>query len=337
MQMACVAVAAWGRPVDASRSRAFDRERGATSVALPSSSACVLNRRTLLTGAATMALAHGAFPALANTPLPGAEDAAQAAKRKINLSGRQRMLSQRMAKSAAMVRLGVEPERRLAMMAAAHGLFDRTLTGLMHGDASQGLTVETNPRVIESLKVVDGLWLGYGAAIQLSVTSGAADDAQMATIAKLNVPVLVNMDNSVKEFEMAYGDRSISLGLAIAINVSCRRRMLSQKMSKEACLYALAIDPDAARAALGETVRLFDLSLTALTDGLPTVAIINPPTTDIAAKLQEVQALWAAFKPRMDAAALLGASSITQIEEIALANDPLLSTMNEAVFLYEAA
>lgn len=302
----------------------------------------VARRDVLLGAAATAALAPGAANA-AKVIVREAVDPeiaaarAQAAKRKINLAGRQRMLSQRMAKAAAFVRLGIEADRHLAMMKDAHDLFDRTLRGLHYGDEEQGLTPETDPSVVESLNVVEGLWPGYSAAILKSVETGAVDEADMDAIARLNTPVLVTMNASVKQFEIAYGDSSISLGLAIAINVSGRQRMLSQKMSKEACLCALDYNRAETKETLANTVRMFDLSLTALIDGLPTVSIIKPPSREVDDKLRQVRAMWSEFKPIVENVAQTGAPELGQLASIAAKNDPLLKTMNEAVFLYENA
>lgn len=300
------------------------------------------SRRDLMAaGGAALLLAPAANAAkvIIKEEMDPAEAAAQAqaAKRKINLAGRQRMLSQRMAKAAAFARLGIEPERHLKMMAGAHDLFDKTLKGLHHGDESQGLTPEPNAKVVEALNVVEGLWYGYGAAIKHSLDGGAVTEADMTQIARLNTPVLVTMNNAVKEFEVAYGDNSISLGLAIAINVSGRQRMLSQKMSKEVALCALGFNTKETQATLTNTIRLFDLSLTALIDGLPTVSIIKPPTQDVDDKLREVRAIWGSFKPVVDAVAESGAPTKAELAKVAAQNDPLLKTMNEAVFLYENA
>ena len=80
--------------------------------------------------------------AVALPPAPPAQAetliGAEAAKRKINLAGRQRMLSQRMAMLACMADSDVQTENALARADAAHDLFDRTLQGLRFGDEELG-------------------------------------------------------------------------------------------------------------------------------------------------------------------------------------------------------
>jgi hypothetical protein len=84
------------------------------------------------------------------------------------------MLSQRMAKAAAFAHHGIDAERHLGMMLKAHDLFDRTLTGLRHGDAEQGLTPEKTAHVIASIEAVEDLWQGYGEAIRMAARAGRA-------------------------------------------------------------------------------------------------------------------------------------------------------------------
>ncbi|MGF1445366.1 MAG: type IV pili methyl-accepting chemotaxis transducer N-terminal domain-containing protein, partial [Pikeienuella sp.] len=92
------------------------------------------------------AAAAGAL--LAGAPAQAAPTAAEA-RRAINLAGRQRMLSQRMARATFYTRLGVEPSRHLEMLTAASALFDTTLAGLRDGSEDLGLATEESPRVLE--------------------------------------------------------------------------------------------------------------------------------------------------------------------------------------------
>ncbi|MEO0371603.1 MAG: type IV pili methyl-accepting chemotaxis transducer N-terminal domain-containing protein, partial [Pseudomonadota bacterium] len=133
--------------------------------------------------------------------VPALEDG----KRKINLSGRQRMLSQRMAKAACFAAIGVQPTEHLAQTQAAHDLFDTTLHGLRHGDADQGMNVETTPRILNEMTAVEELWTSYGAAVANAATNADAAQAALTRIAEMNLPVLRQMNKTVGEFERHYG------------------------------------------------------------------------------------------------------------------------------------
>lgn len=264
--------------------------------------------------------------------VPTAEDG----KRKINLSGRQRMLSQRMAKAACFASIQVETAAHLAQTQDAHDLFDTTLAGLRNGDAEQGVTPEKTPRILEDLAAVEELWASYGASITQATASAEAARAALPQIADLNLPVLRQMNKAVGEFERHYGGTGdIHPVLALAINVSGRQRMLSQKASKEFCLILAGVNTEANRAALAETVTLFETSLSALKDGNGDMGLPPAPTDEIYAQLQKVSALWAPLKSVFDATAAGATPTAEQIAQVARDNNPLLKEMNQAVWMYD--
>ncbi|MEO0911472.1 MAG: type IV pili methyl-accepting chemotaxis transducer N-terminal domain-containing protein [Pseudomonadota bacterium] len=286
----------------------------------------VLKRRHLLAAGGALALAAAPVPTFAATDAQ--------IRRKINLAGRQRMLSQRMSKAAFFTALEVEASRHKSMMGEAHTLFDQTLSGLTSGDAELGLPGEQNEIVLESLHSVQRLWDVFGPLMAEVVARGGASESEISTIARMNTGLLFASDNVVKQLVSEYGSTTTELGLAISINVAGRQRMLSQKMAKETALIALGYDSQSNRATLRETTRLFDNSLTALIDGLPSISLPAPPD-HIRLKLQEVKSIWADLKNicfEIEGGKEVDAFDLTAV---ASQTDPLLVTMNDAVTLYE--
>ena len=92
------------------------------------------------------------------------------ARQKINLSGRQRMLIQRMSAAACLVMANTDRDARIAVVEATYGEFARTLHGLTHGDRELGLGVETNDAVLAALKDVKDTWDEFNPAIQQLAT-----------------------------------------------------------------------------------------------------------------------------------------------------------------------
>lgn len=262
-------------------------------------------------------------------PLIGAE----AATRKINLAGRQRMLSQRMAMLACMADSDVQTESALDRAQAAHDLFDRTLRGLRFGDEEQGLPVETVPEVLDSLAVVDDLWAPYGKAVERYVSQGHS--ATLRAIHARNPPVLVNMNAAVGVMERLYGEGLIAPDLATALNVAGRQRMLLMKALKEACMVGRGIAPEEDRKALLSTVALFSSSLYKLRSGNAWDGIIPPPTFEVDMQLELVQAVWDWMDPRLRAIAEGEPVDKGVLSELLYHGEVALREMNEAVFLYE--
>ena len=271
-------------------------------------------------------------------PVPASADVTRAedGKRKINLSGRQRMLSQRMAKAVCFAQLGIEAKRHRAMAVAAHDLFDETLQGLRRGSAAQGMNEERHPQVLAELDGVDGLWRAYGPAVIDAAQTDAASPAMFAEVAMLNVPTLAQMNAAVAMFERHYGTDDIHPALALAINVSGRQRMLTQKASKEFCLIASGYEAAANRAALADTLALFEASLAALRHGDDVMGLPPAPTPDLIAQLALVHDLW---EPLRAVFATVSDGAVPTDGDIAIVaggNDEVLREMNRAVGMYEA-
>ncbi|MGF1447202.1 MAG: type IV pili methyl-accepting chemotaxis transducer N-terminal domain-containing protein, partial [Pikeienuella sp.] len=231
-------------------------------------------------------------------------------------------------------RLGVEPSRHLEMLTAASALFDTTLAGLRDGSEDLGLATEESPRVLEGISGVEDVWAVMQPATQEIADAGAVTDAAFETIAASNVALLFTSDNVVDQLVSVHGTRTGNQGLAAAINIAGRQRMLSQKMAKEAGLIALGISPDSNRRNLRDSALLFDQSLTVLIDGEQRLGIPAAPDF-IRIKLLEVRSIWGGYGAIMDG--IIAGGPVDKLAQISIAAqaDPLLVTMNEAVGLYE--
>ena len=249
----------------------------------------------------------------------------------INLSGKQRMLTQKMSKEALLVALDVNKDENLANLKATRDLFDKTLKGLRHGDAGLGLPATKKPKILASLDEVDGLWSGLDPAIGKITASGVVDDAQISTVASQNVPLLKVMNKTVKLYEASASAGDMNEALAAAINLSGRQRMLTQKMSKEFLLVAKGHEVDANKASLAKTIVLFDTTLRGLIDGDEAQGLSPAPTEEIAAQLKKVKGMWGPFKSHLEAD-----PTPESIQAVASENLPLLQEMNKAVSMFAA-
>lgn len=273
----------------------------------------------------------GASPAVAIDDITAASDG----KTKINLSGRQRMLSQRMAKAACFASLDVQTEQHLTMLGDAHGLFERTLTGLSSGDVEQGLLPESNPDILQGLNRVRQMWEPFRSANETILGTNSVDADALGEIASVNGAVLTNMHETVGIIETVYGSSgTVHPALALALNVSGRQRMLTQKASKEFCLVVAGYDVETNRANLQQTVSLFSTSLNGLIYGDPANALAAAPTPQIMEQLQKVQEMWTPLEAILLSTANGNTPSAADIEKIATDNNPLLVEMNAAVFMY---
>jgi Type IV pili methyl-accepting chemotaxis transducer N-term len=248
-------------------------------------------------------------------------------RRKINLSGRQRMLSQYMAKAVCFAALGIDKPAQTNEARLAHYLFAKTLTDLRKGSATQQMLPETEPGILTALEVVDILWKSYGASV-------ATDD--LPSVVLQNPAVLAKMNDAVALVQKKYGSSGdVAPPLAAALNYSGRQRMLTQKSSKEFCLVASKIDEAANRTNMKATVALFEKSMRGLKTGDASMGLEAAPTPEIAAQIDKVEQAWAGLKVIFDKVADGAVPTPDEVATIARRNVDVMYATNEIVDLYE--
>ena len=132
----------------------------------------------------------------------------------INKAGRQRMLSQRMAKAYCQIGLNILPERSAKILAASRKLFAAQLAELK--------AYAPTPDIKESYVQLDQLWARYDA---LLAGKPGQDAARQITV--LNEDVLRIAHLATTQLELHAGSNVGRL-----INIAGRQRMLSQRMAK---------------------------------------------------------------------------------------------------------
>ena len=91
----------------------------------------------------------------------------------INLSGKQRMLTQKMSKEVLLIALDINKTDNLANLKATSNLFDKTLKGLRNGDAELLLPPTSSKRILRQLGKVDSLWSDFYPNIQNIMSDNA--------------------------------------------------------------------------------------------------------------------------------------------------------------------
>ncbi len=119
----------------------------------------------------------------------------QALAKAINLSGRQRMLTQKMSKEFFLVAYGHQADVNKESLKKTIELFSNTLDGLIDGNASLGLSAAPNAELKAQLTKVKGMWQEFRKNVETS-----ADDASKQAVANSNLPLLKEMNKAVGMF-----------------------------------------------------------------------------------------------------------------------------------------
>lgn len=278
------------------------------------------------------ALALMAASAFAAAALPGTATVAQSTVliHRINLAGRQRMLTQRISRAVFFAALEADRAKHLDMLKKAHSLFDRTLKGLRSGDRDLELEAETQQETLTALSAVDAIWAAFDLTVQDILARGDVNQAEIESIAQLN-PTLLDLSNKVvTALTLQKGQTAGDLGKTVALNVAARQRMLTQKMAKEVALLVIGFEPEGSRKALEGTRDIFDASHQALLHGLPSIQL-PPPSPAVRAKLAEADGMWDTYRATINRVIETGIASTYDLSSISVQADVLLAKMNEAV------
>lgn len=247
----------------------------------------------------------------------------------INLAGKQRMLTQKMSKEAFFIAKGINVEANKASLTKTAALFDKTLKGLINGDADLNLPKTEDPAIAAQLTKVSGLWSNFEKPIQ-SVAGGTTDAGVLNKIAAQNIPLLKNMNKAVQMYAKSSGS-DLDAGMAATINLAGKQRMLTQKMTKELLMLANNIDADNSKKNMAATAALFEKTLNGLLNGDASLGLPGTKDSAIVQQLHIVQKLWGEYKPVLVSADISDAG-LSKAEKL---NIPLLKEMNKAVKMYE--
>jgi hypothetical protein len=232
----------------------------------------------------------------------------------INKAGRQRMLSQRMAK-AWLAELVGTPSTNLAnvrgVLLGSIGLFERQLNELSQYASSTELRV--------TYEQMQQQWIAYKASLTLANPTAAAGIPML----ELDSKVLQLAQQGTLQYEAVSGK---SVGKLV--NISGRQRMLSQRMAKFFYSASLSIQTDFAKKEI-QTARTEFIAATQ--------TLLNAPESDSRIKdtLALVQGQWVFFDAalqRLDEKRL----NDRQLSDVFVASETILSEMDKVTGYFAA-
>lgn len=245
-----------------------------------------LTSKLLATAALVLAVSTGT--ASANTDQVGANA-------RLAFSDKLSMYGQRIVGSACAHTLEKAPFESRGFLAVAGLEINRILDALEKGDRALGIpTAEENDRILELIREMKVEWI-LSQDIAKKVLAGQANEKILAELEIRNKEFMDIGFDLVAAISNQYTDtESLQLKDSIRLQVAGRQRMLSQKLSYEAC--NIQKGNGEAREALTETLQMYELSANALLQGMPEVGMV--PTTDpaLVSALGDVDKLWTELK-----------------------------------------
>jgi hypothetical protein len=128
----------------------------------------------------------------------------------VNVAGRQRMLSQKMAKEALLVGLGIKTDAMIISLAGSKNLFEKSHLALLNGNVDDALAFSSPPQLQPvadpcikrqlEIDVYANVATVMFEPIASIIETGIANEARLRIIADQNVPLLVNSNKAVKMY-----------------------------------------------------------------------------------------------------------------------------------------
>ena len=251
-------------------------------------------------------------------------------KKTINLSGKQRMLTQKMTKLALQSSHNIQTKQSREALNKMAELYDKTLNGFKKGDSDLGIKATNNKKVKEQIAMVEKAWKPFYEAVNKIVAGKDKDGKALGYVVANNEKLLKLSNELVKAFESSNTSINyLEKARLHLVNIAGRQRMLTQKMTKEKLL--LVNGEKAYASKLDETIKLFDSSLTALIKGDKSQNITKPTNEKIIKQLTKLSKLWEELKPLYEKKK----DSAKELAMIISKNGTLLKEMNTMVNMAE--
>lgn len=293
-----------------------------------------------LTGAAALTMVLATPTYAQSQPAGSAEGFVQdvGGSQRINLSGKLRMLSQRIPAAACNLNAGVVPDESAAVLNAAFAEFEQILTGLEIGDTALGIIgAEERPRTLRVIQEVHAKLEPFETAMT-DMVDGVPSDAAVAMLADSNMELLEIVKLLVSEISGQYANPAALLQSdAMAIDIAGRQRLLTQQTSKEICLILSDINAAASQETLSGTINMFETSLDALQNGMRDAGLNPPPNDEIIQGLDQVHEEWFAVKDHLTA--MVGGQALSDADRATVftALNKTMADMNAVVGMYSEA
>lgn len=281
-----------------------------------------------------LAVTMGANAGLATAQEGGATEGVYlSGAERIATGDRIRMLSQRISATACLVDAGVDMDKNRQVIADDIAQADGLLAAMKDGDSEIGIDVpEDDRKMLSAIRGVKLQWEPFRSAAELRLQAGVSAQGP-DYVSRQNLNLMHASKYLISEVVSRYSiPPALLQSDAFTLQIMARQRSLSQQIAKESCGLLTGNTIMGNEKRLQNAVSRFDVSLTALVNGLQAAGVSPPPSAEIDTGLKEMAADWAAL--RADLATVTAGNDVPRAAQISEQMDGILRKLEALVPLY---
>ena len=213
-----------------------------------------------------------------------------------------RTLSQEIPSSVCHLHNGADIAGSTALLTSGIAKFDAITDALLHGNEDMGIIGgEERRKTVIELEDLIASW-GPVREAAVAVLTDPADAAAASTVYESTDVMLGKTSHLLSELEGMYANPvELMQSDVMLLEVAGRQAMMTQRISYEACRIWSGDGSNVLVENLDRTAQQFTFAMNAMTNGMPEMGIIPPPTADIAEQLALVGADWAVVGDHLEA------------------------------------
>ncbi len=265
----------------------------------------------------------------------------------INLAGKQRMLTQMIAKDILMYQANMDAKNKLINLNNSLKLFDKTLAGLYNGDKELHLVGTKLPKIRKQLDIVKNSWSKAKELIPKAIKNKNDKKITKDLIAYLD-ETKVDMNKAVGLYAKSLNRQkqfmklnSIISGFSTKknrakhlVNLAGKQRMLTQRISKLAIECTLHLLPDSCQR-LEQFVNLYQKTLLGFKNGDKSLALDATKNKEALAQIDKILKLWKPFEDAAIKVQTSGGKDKKALTYILKHNGELLKESNHLVEIFD--
>ena len=265
----------------------------------------------------------------------------------INLAGKQRMLTQKIAKDLLLYQAGINPKKALNSLTNSIKLFDKTLNGLYNSDKELNLIGTKLPKIVKQLNIVKKNWQEVKPLISKALKDKEDQKLTNEVIAKLDT-TKVEMNKAVELYTKSLNRQKQIMKLNALINgfmvkkdnskhlinLAGKQRMLTQRVAKLAIECNLDILPTSCQK-LVKYVNLYNKTLNGFIKGDKELHLAPIKSANAKKQIDNIISLWQPFKDAALKVSLSKGKDTKSLKKVLNSNIELLKESNTLVSILE--